>query len=99
MVERIMSGLMLSVLWLSFAALAVGLGLWLTRPGNHAALLLTGGLLGLFLIPVMKLADVSIAAVRERDWVTLAATLVVVVILLAFTLRDAAGLPQGSALP
>lgn len=94
-----MTGLMLGVLWLSFAALAVGLGLWLTPPGHHAVLLLTGGLMGLFLIPLMKLADVSILAVRERDWVTLAATVAVVVILLAFTLRDAAGLPQGSALP
>jgi hypothetical protein len=41
-------------------------------------------------MPLLRLAAALIASIRERDWLTLAATLSVLMILFALTLRDAA---------
>ena len=77
---------------LAFGCLAAGLGVWLIRAGSPAPQILTAGLLGLLLMPVLKLVAVILAAGRERDWLTLGATVVVTIILFAFTFRDAAAL-------
>jgi hypothetical protein len=90
-VERLVAVAMLVVFWSAFACLAVGLGLWV---GNHSsewgALLLAGGLLSLMVLPTLRLLVIMVTAYRERDWMLLGATLTVLAILLALTLRDAA---------
>ena len=92
-VERIMSAVMLVVFWTAFAALAAGLALWLAAPaGDAGQLALAGGLLGLLLIPMLRLIWALAAASRRRDRVMFFATLAVMAILIALTLRDAATL-------
>lgn len=92
-VERLAAAGMLVVFWAAFACLAVGLGLWVGSPENHwAARLLAAGLLGLMLLPMLRLVAAMAAAQRHRDWLTVAAGLAVLAILLALTLRDAARL-------
>jgi hypothetical protein len=89
--ERIMSAVMLVVFWAAFAALAAGLALWLAAPAADAGpLALAGGLLGLLLIPMLRLIWALAAAWTRRDWLMFFATLTVMAILIALTLRDAA---------
>lgn len=91
--ERIMSAVMLAVFWTSFAALAGGLILWLTLPAGDAGLLtLAGGLLGLILMPLLRVIATLATAAARRDWLMLTATMMVLAILIALTLRDAATL-------
>jgi hypothetical protein len=91
--ERIMSAVMLVVFWMSFSALAAGVILWLTFPARDAGLLaLAGGLLGLILMPLLRVVATLATAAARRDWLMLAATLTVLAILIALTLRDAATL-------
>jgi hypothetical protein len=91
--ERALSTLMLVLFWIAFAGLMAGLILWLAAPaaaaGRH---LLTAGLAGLIAMPILRLLGVTAAAVRTRDRVLLGATLAVIAILFALTLRDAATL-------
>lgn len=90
-VERIIGGVMLAVFWLSFATLGIGLILWIVIPSSDAGMLwLSTGLLGLLLNPALRLAWTLASAIRHRDWLLLLATLVVIAILSALTLRDAA---------
>jgi hypothetical protein len=89
--ERVMAAVMVVVFWTSFLALAAGLALWLAVPGSDAAALaLASGLLGLLLIPMLRLIWVLAGASARRDWLTFGATLAVLAILIALTLRDAA---------
>ena len=89
--ERIMSAVMLVVFWTSFAALAAGLAVWLAVPASDlGALALASGLLGLLVIPMLRLIWVLAGASARRDWLTFGATLTVLAILIALTLRDAA---------
>ena len=92
--ERVISGLLVLVFWTAVACLAAGVTLWLSPSGRTtvAPLILTAGLFGLLLLPVLRLTSVIAAAARHRDWLTLAAALAVVAILCALTLRDAARL-------
>lgn len=88
--DRVLPWLMLCVFWAAFACLAAGLVVWLAQPtGGAASALLTIGLLGLLANPLLKLLAVIAASAGERDWLTLGATLAVLAILMALTLRDA----------
>jgi hypothetical protein len=92
-VARIMSAVMVVVFWTAFAALAAGLLLWLAVPASDAgALALAGGLLGLLLIPMLRLIWALATAWARRDWLMFGATVMVLAILVALTLRDAATL-------
>jgi Protein of unknown function (DUF1634) len=89
--QRIVSALMLAVFWASFTALGVGLVLWLAAPATDAgSLAMAGGLLGLLLMPMLRVVWALATALAGRDWLMLAATLTVLAILIALTLRDAA---------
>ena len=92
-VESLIATLMLAIFWSAFGCLAGGLVLWIR---DHAsppgALLLTGGLLGLMLLPILRLAAAIAASYRRRDWLTFGSTLAVLAILFALTLRQAASL-------
>jgi hypothetical protein len=89
--QRIVSALMLVVFWASFTALGVGLVLWLAAPATDAgSLAMAGGLLGLLLMPMLRVVWALATALASRDWLMLAATLTVLAILIALTLRDAA---------
>ena len=89
--ERIVSTLMLVVFWASFTALGAGLVLWLAVPSSDAgSLAMAGGLLGLLLMPMLRVVWALATALARRDWLMLAATLTVLAILIALTLRDAA---------
>ena len=91
--ERIIGAVMVVVFWTSFTALAAGLALWLAAPASDAgALALAGGLLGLLLIPMLRLIWALATASARRDWLMFGATLTVLAILIALTLRDAATL-------
>ena len=57
---------------------------------DAAALCLSAGLLGLLLLPLLRLAWTLATAIRQRDWLMFMATLAVLAILGALTLRDAA---------
>ena len=82
---------MLVAFWMAFTALAAGLALWIAVPASDAgALCLTAGLLGLLLMPMLRLAWALATAIRQRDWLMFMATLAVLAILGALTLRDAA---------
>ena len=71
--------------------LAVGLALWIAVPASDAgALCLSGGLLGLLLMPLLRLASTLATAIRRRDWLLFMATLAVLAILGALTLRHSA---------
>lgn len=96
--SRAFSALMFGLLVMSGAGLLSGLVLWLVHPhGAPASVLLTSGLIGLLAIPVVKLVAVLVAAAGDRDWLTLGATLAVIVILFALTLRDALTVGWGAA--
>jgi hypothetical protein len=89
--ERILSALLLVVFWTAFSALGVGLILWLAMPAiDTGAVAMTAGLLGLLLIPMLRVVWAMATALARRDWLMLAATLTVLAILIALTLRDAA---------
>jgi hypothetical protein len=89
--ERIVSALMLVVFWTSFSALGAGLILWLAAPATDAgALAMAAGLLGLLLLPMLRVVWALATALAVRDWLMLGATLAVLAILIALTLRDAA---------
>jgi uncharacterized membrane protein len=91
--ERIVSILILVAFWSAFICLGSGLATWLAVPGAAIALeLLESGLLGLLALPLLRLVAAVASASRNRDWMTVAATLAVLGILFALTLRDAAGL-------
>jgi hypothetical protein len=89
--ERIVSSLMVVVFWTSFSALGAGLILWLAAPATDAgALAMAAGLLGLLLMPMLRVVWALATALAVRDWLMLGATLAVLAILVALTLRDAA---------
>ena len=89
--ERVTGAVMLVAFWVAFATLALGLAIWIAAPGSDAgALYLSGGLLGLLLMPLLRLAWTLATAIRQRDWLMFMATLAVLAILGALTLRDAA---------
>jgi hypothetical protein len=80
----------LVVFWCAFASLAAGLALWVAdHTSGAAARLLMAGLIGLLLMPLLRLLSAIVSAVRERDWILLWATLIVLAILTVLTLRDA----------
>jgi Protein of unknown function (DUF1634) len=89
--ERITALFMILLFWTSFVCLAAGLAVWLGNPTHTSpASLLFAGLMGLLTIPIVRLVAVIAASLRARDWLTLWATVAVMVILFALTLRDAA---------
>ena len=91
--ERSVSVLMLGVFWAAFGCLAAGLTVWLSMPAATLGMnLLTTGLVGLLAMPLLRLTETIASAARSRDWMTMAATLAVLGILFALTLRDAARL-------
>jgi Protein of unknown function (DUF1634) len=89
--ERIVSALMLMVFWSAFSALGAGLALWLaTSATDTGAVAMAAGLLGLLLMPMLRVVWATATALAQRDWLMLGATLTVLAILIALTLRDAA---------
>ena len=89
--ERIVSALMVVVFLIAFSALGAGLALWLaTSATDTGAVAMAAGLLGLLLMPILRVVWAIATAVARRDWLMLAATVAVLVILMALTLRDAA---------
>jgi Protein of unknown function (DUF1634) len=91
--ERIVSAVMLVVFWSSFSALGSGLILWLGMPARDAGpLAMSVGLLGLLLMPMLRVVWALATALARRDWLMLGATLAVLAILIALTLREAATL-------
>jgi Protein of unknown function (DUF1634) len=91
--ERIVSALMLAVFWAAFSGLGAGLVLWLAAPASDAgALAMAAGLLGLLLMPMLRVVWAMATALAVRDWLMLGATVTVLAILIALTLRDAATL-------
>ena len=91
--ERFVGLTALVVFWAAFGSLAAGLVVWASDHSSEAAaLLLGGGLIGLMALPGLRLLAMLATAKRERDWMLLASTLAVLAILIALTLRDAAGL-------
>jgi hypothetical protein len=90
-VERTISIVILVVFWAAVLCLATGLASWLAVPDAPiATTLLERGLLGLLALPLLRLVAAIATASRDRDWMTIAATLVVLGILCVLTLRDAA---------
>ena len=88
--ERVLGTAMLAVFWAAFSSLAAGLLLSVGRPGDDlGALLLNAGLLALLTMPILRLMTAVVSAARCRDWLTMGATLAVLGILFALTLRDA----------
>jgi uncharacterized membrane protein len=91
--ERIVSAVMLVVFWSAFSALGAGLILWAATPAIDAgSLAMAAGLLGLLLMPMLRVVWALAKALAQRDWLMLGATLAVLAILIALTLRDAATL-------
>jgi hypothetical protein len=91
--ERIVSALMLMVFWTAFSALGAGLALWLaTSATDTGAIAMASGLLGLLLMPILRVIWAMATAIARRDWLMLGATVAVLLILIALTLRDAATL-------
>jgi hypothetical protein len=89
--ERIVSALMLVVFWTAFSALGAGLVLWLaTSATDTGAIGMAAGLLGLLVMPILRVVWAMATALARRDWLMLGATLTVLAILIALTLRDAA---------
>lgn len=79
------------IFWIACGCLAAGVIWWLASPAAAGpGYLLNGGLLGLLVLPLLRLSAILVAAARRRDRVTLAATIAVLAILFALTLRDAA---------
>jgi hypothetical protein len=88
--ERAITVVMLAVFWASFLGLGAGLALWLAVPApSPGSTLLNAGLAGLLALPVLRLLGAIASAARTRDWTTMAATVAVLAILFALTLRDA----------
>jgi hypothetical protein len=88
--ERLLARILLVVFWVAFSSLGVGLAAWLADPaGPHAARILTAGLFGLLSMPLLRTAAILVTAARRRDAITFTATLAVLAILIALTLRDA----------
>jgi hypothetical protein len=88
--ERWVALTMLVIFWLAFGSLGAGLGLWVLNHGSGpGALLMAGGLLALMILPTLRLVSAIATARRERDWLTLWSTLIVLAILAALTFRDA----------
>ena len=91
--ERVVSMLMLVVFWIAFSALGAGLALWLaTSATDPGAVAMAAGLLGLLLMPILRVVSAMATALARRDWLMLGATVTVLAILIALTLRDAATL-------
>ena len=91
--ERIVGTLMLVVFWIAFTSLAAGLLLWLAFPATGAGMTsLAAGLIGLLTMPLLRLAWAMASAITHRDWLLLGAAITVLALLVALTLRDAAGL-------
>jgi hypothetical protein len=89
--ERVISAVMLVAFWMAFITLAVGLALWIAIPSSEAGpICLNAGLLGLLVMPLLRLAWTLAEAIRQRDWLIFTATLAVLAILGALTLRHAA---------
>lgn len=89
--ERTTALVMVVLFWAAFSCLGAGLALWLADPVRPSgALLLFAGLMGLLTIPIVRLVSVIAGSLRQRDWLTFWATLAVMAILLALTVRDAA---------
>jgi hypothetical protein len=89
--ERIVSALLLVVFWIAFSALGTGLILWFATPATDTgAVAMSAGLLGLLLMPMLRVVAAMATALARRDWLMLGATLTVLAILMALTLRDAA---------
>ena len=89
--ERILAAVILVAFWVAFTTLAAGLLLWLSFPASDAGpLCLSAGLIGLLAMPLLRLVWAMATAIRQRDWLMLCATVAVLVILTALTLRDAA---------
>ena len=88
--ERIIAAVTLIAFWSSFTSLAAGLSLWFAFPGSDTgSVCLSAGLLGLLLIPVLRLVSAIGTAIARRDWMLLASAMLVLLILVALTLRDA----------
>ena len=89
--ERVTGAVILVAFWVAFVTLGAGLALWIAVPASDiGALYLSAGLLGLLLIPLLRLAWILATAIRRRDWLLFMSTLAVLAILGALTLRDAA---------
>jgi hypothetical protein len=89
--ERVIGAVMLVAFWMAFITLAAGLALWVATPSSEAGpVCLNAGLLGLLVMPVLRLAWTLAEAIRQRDWLMCTATLAVFAILGALTLRHAA---------
>ena len=87
--ERVLAVVMIAVFWTAFTCLAAGLGLWLLPGGaDTGAQVLRAGVIVLLSLPALRLASVIVTAARDRDGLTVAATVVVLLILAALTLRD-----------
>lgn len=88
--ERVLAAVMLAVFWAAFSSLAAGLMLSVWHPRDDlGAELLNAGLLALLTMPILRLLTAVVSAARCRDWLTMGATLAVLGILFALTLRDA----------
>jgi hypothetical protein len=87
--ERLTALFMVVLFWTAFGCLAAGVAFWLIDSRTPGPFLLVAGLMGLLTIPIVRLLNVIAASVRQRDWITLSATLAVMAILFALTLRDA----------
>src|SRR4029079_10571694 len=67
--QRIVSTLMLVVFWASFTALGAGLVLWLAAPASDAgSLAMASWLLGLLLMPMLRVVWALATALATRDW-------------------------------
>jgi hypothetical protein len=89
--ERVTGAVMLVAFWVAVGTLAAGLALSIALPASDSgALCLSAGLLGLLLMPLLRLAWTLATAIRRRDWLLFMSTLAVLAILGALTLRDAA---------
>ena len=89
--ERVTLAVMRFTFWAASVTLAAGLALWIAVPSSdHGALWLNVGLLALLLTPLLRLVRILATAIRQRDWLLFMATVAVLGILGALTLRDAA---------
>ena len=89
--ERALDAALLTAFRLALVCMVAGLTWTLSAPADvRGAYVLTAGLLALMATPALRLLSILAAATRDRDWVTFGATVAVIVILVALTLRDAA---------
>jgi Protein of unknown function (DUF1634) len=88
--ERVLATITLIAFWAAFISLGAGLAVRVATPGGAAGeSLLRTGLIGLMTLPILRVAATIATASRTRDWLLLKATLAVLAILLALTVRDA----------